>query len=174
MSKYQPLSDRLRGHPADEWRASFSELEDVLGFPLPKGARTRAWWDADGAKPHSRSWSAQGWQAHEVDPALGLVTFRRGGISPAVVEAVAGLQPVGDLSGIEPPESSLPGPPSAALSGAPSLKSLTQDPAEDEPAASERWTARTTRIVGATALAAGAALVAGIGALAVRAVGRRL
>ena len=40
MSKYDPLSDRLAGHPASEWRANFAELEEVLGFPLPKAART--------------------------------------------------------------------------------------------------------------------------------------
>lgn len=78
MSKYKPLTDRLSGHSGDEWRASFSDLEDVLGFPLPKGARSgRAWWANDGDKSHHRAWSGAGWRTYNVDPASGYVTFRR-------------------------------------------------------------------------------------------------
>ena len=45
MSKYKPLSERLSRHKADRWSASFAELEEVLGFPLPKAARDQnAWW----------------------------------------------------------------------------------------------------------------------------------
>jgi hypothetical protein len=59
MSKYRPLSDRLSGHAEDEWRTSFKDIEKMLGFPLPKGARTgRAWWDK-AAPP--------GWEVGEVD-----------------------------------------------------------------------------------------------------------
>ena len=39
MSKYHPLSERLKGHGQDDWQASFAEIEEVLGFPLPKSAR---------------------------------------------------------------------------------------------------------------------------------------
>jgi hypothetical protein len=77
MSKYDPLSARLEGHPQSEWRANFKELEKVLGFPLPKAARSgRAWWKSD-AGAHARAWSDVGWAAHEVDPAAGKVIFRR-------------------------------------------------------------------------------------------------
>jgi len=89
MSKYDPLSDRLAGHPQGEWRANFAELEEVLGFPLPKAARTgRAWWKAD-AGAHARAWTDAGWTAHEVDPAAGHVLFRKGDQSPLVAPAVA-------------------------------------------------------------------------------------
>jgi len=160
MSKYQPLSDRLRGHPADEWRASFTEIEDVLGFPLPKGARSgRAWWGNDDARPHSRAWASQGWQAHEVDPAIGFVTFRRGEISPAAVEAVAGLAEVGDLSGEAPPAAQpAPTPPSAALSA---------QPGSPEAASTDAPEKSVAKAVGMVALAAGAvAAVVGIGVVA--------
>ena len=74
MSKYKPLSDRLAAHPADEWRASFSELESVLGFPLPKAALSgRTWWD----KGHSRNWVSEGWVLSDVDRATQHVVFRR-------------------------------------------------------------------------------------------------
>lgn len=78
MTKYKPLSDRLTGHSGDEWRASFSDLETVLGFPLPKGARSgRAWWANDGDKGHHKAWGGVGWNVSDVDPAGGYVTFRR-------------------------------------------------------------------------------------------------
>jgi len=84
MSKYNPLSARLAGHAGPEWRASFAELEEVLGFPLPKGARAgKAWWRNDGAGPHAKAWTAGGWEAGDVDHAQGLVTFRRTAAAPA-------------------------------------------------------------------------------------------
>jgi hypothetical protein len=78
MSKYNPLSARLSGHAGPEWRASFAEIEEVLGFPLPKGARSGAvWWRNTGAQPHQRAWTGAGWEAAHVDHAQGLVTFRK-------------------------------------------------------------------------------------------------
>jgi hypothetical protein len=77
MSKYQPLTERLTGHTADEWRASFAEIEDLLGFPLPKAARTsRSWWIGP-HRPHTRAWMTSGWEVGELDPPGGVVTFRR-------------------------------------------------------------------------------------------------
>jgi hypothetical protein len=89
MSKYHPLSERLADDPAGEWRASFAEIEEVLGFPLPKAARRGgAWWSAGEASPHARAWYGQGWSIGEVDPATGMVTFRRVEVSPAAMQAV--------------------------------------------------------------------------------------
>ncbi|HEY2750349.1 DUF7662 domain-containing protein [Phenylobacterium sp.] len=91
MSKYNPLSARLAGHAGPEWRASFAELEEVLGFPLPKSARTgKAWWKNDAKAPHAGAWTAGGWEALDVDQAAGLVTFRK--IAP-VEAAVARAHP---------------------------------------------------------------------------------
>ena len=81
MSKYKPLSDRLSAHGADEWRASFAEIEEVLGFPLPKSARQgAAWWSED-----RRNWREQGWRADDIDHAGGYVTFKRDGQTTAAV-----------------------------------------------------------------------------------------
>jgi hypothetical protein len=78
MSKYDPLSARLAGHAGPEWRASFAELEEVLGFPLPKTARTgKTWWKTDAAAAHARAWTEAGWEVTDVDQAKGLVTFRK-------------------------------------------------------------------------------------------------
>lgn len=89
MSKYNPLSARLAGHAGPEWRASFAEIEAVLGFPLPKTARSgRAWWRNAGGQPHQRAWTGAGWEAVDVDPAAGLVTFRRTATPAAASEPV--------------------------------------------------------------------------------------
>ncbi|HVI33407.1 DUF7662 domain-containing protein [Phenylobacterium sp.] len=152
MSKYSPLSDRLAGHPANEWQASFAEIEEVLGFPLPKTARTgKSWWSGMD-KPHARAWTAHGFEA-DVDHARSLVTFRRSEVSPAAVEAV--LPPVGEIAP-ERLEASAPPP------------ATTQAPA----AASDD--ARRQRTLGMAALAAGGvAVVAGLGALLMKGLGRR-
>lgn len=86
MSKYQPLSDRLAGHEDREWRTSFADLEAMLGFPLPKTARTSgAWWANDGSKTHHRAWLEHGWAA-EADRAGETVVFRRSGATPSAAE----------------------------------------------------------------------------------------
>jgi hypothetical protein len=87
MSKYDPLSARLAGHAGPEWRASFAELEEVLGFPLPKTARTgKTWWKSNVAAPQARGWTEAGWEVADVDPAQGLVTFRKVAALPAATE----------------------------------------------------------------------------------------
>lgn len=100
MSKYDPLSVRLADHAGPEWRASFAEIEAVLGFPLPRSARTsKAWWHNTGAQPHQRAWTGGGWEVADVDPAQGQATFRRAQVAAAsaVVEpmpaAVSGDEP---------------------------------------------------------------------------------
>jgi hypothetical protein len=95
MSKYQPLSEHLAGAAGDEWRTTFSELEAVLGFPLPKAARAgRTWWANDPEKSHARAWAAQGWEVGDVDHAAERVVFRRGAASGAALVAAAGLKPL--------------------------------------------------------------------------------
>ncbi|HEY0436710.1 MAG TPA: hypothetical protein VGC92_08725 [Phenylobacterium sp.] len=76
MSKYQPLTERLAGQAGAEWRATFAELEALLGSALPKTARTgRAWWKTG-------PWTEAGWTA-EADTAAGAVVFRRAAAEPA-------------------------------------------------------------------------------------------
>jgi hypothetical protein len=149
MSKYGPLSEHLAARRGDEWPASFSELEAVLGFPLPKAARAgRAWWTNDPDKSHSRAWAAQGWEVGDVDHAAERVVFRRGAASGATLVEAAGLKPLA-RSEIQPP--------------------ALRDAAES---ASARMHA--SRALGATALVtAGVAVVAGLGAALVRGLMRR-
>lgn len=86
MSKYQPLSERLAGHDEREWRTSFADLEAMLGFPLPKIARSSAaWWANDGGKTHHRAWLDHGWAA-DVDRSGETVVFRRHGPTPSAAD----------------------------------------------------------------------------------------
>jgi hypothetical protein len=161
MSKYQPLSEHLASRPGDEWPASFSELEAVLGFPLPKAARAgRAWWSNDLDKSHSRAWAAHGWAVGDVDHAAEQVVFRRGAASGAALVEAAGLKPLGESAAVEP----LAPPPAGEVSAANAGRS--QPPAPIRASAS--------RALGATALVtAGVAVVAGVGAALVRGMMRR-
>lgn len=77
MSKYLPLSEHLSRHAGDEWRASFADIEKVLGASLPKAAQQNAWWAGEVEKPHHRTWLDHGWRVEAVDKAAGTITFRR-------------------------------------------------------------------------------------------------
>jgi hypothetical protein len=145
MSKYKALADRLAAHPAAEWRASAAELEETLGFPLPKAARARTWWK-DGA------WTAAGWTA-DPDAGGGAVTFRRA--------APVGETPVGETPvGAAPAQAAVPVPAPAPGPGPsdepPILKRLEVGPG---------W--------GVALALGGVAVVAGIGALVVRGMRRK-
>lgn len=92
MSKYQPLTERLAGHRGEEWRASFADIEALLGFPLPKAARkSRAWWTG-AQQGHTRAWMTSGWEVGEVDPIGGSVVFRRP-VSDAAMQGAPADQP---------------------------------------------------------------------------------
>lgn len=81
MSKYDPLRDYLKRRSGREWRASFAEIERVLGFGLPASARRHpAWWSNElkGSHSHCRAWLGAGWHTREADPKAGRVTFRKG------------------------------------------------------------------------------------------------
>ena len=107
MSKYDPLSARLTGDDGREWSVTFADLEKLLGFSLPKTARSgQTWWRNTGAQPHQRAWAGSGWEVAEVDQAGARVTFRRSAAqAPAAVDEVpapAGTQEPAILQRLEP------------------------------------------------------------------------
>ncbi|HEY8572597.1 DUF7662 domain-containing protein [Phenylobacterium sp.] len=179
MSKYQPLSERLRGFDFQQWQTSFSEIEEMLGFPLPKGARSgKAWW-RDGEKNHVRAWTEHGWEAGDVDPSTGVVTFRRSDISPAALEAAGALEPPGEIDA----DLDMPAPPpppyaapDAMTHAQPALHEGPADRREEEPrpgSHAEAWKNRARQALqrvpappknlGAVAMiAGGVAIVAGL------------
>ena len=66
---YRALHEYLKDGPeGGAWRASFAEIERVLGFLLPPPARARpAWWANDGQSDQSQAWIGAGWQVDEAD-----------------------------------------------------------------------------------------------------------
>lgn len=79
--KYRRLYSYLNSLQVSEWRTSFSQIEAVVGFELPRSARLhRPWWgNQRGASGHSHAlaWSVAGWQTAEVDMEGETLLFRR-------------------------------------------------------------------------------------------------
>lgn len=80
MSRYEPLAQFLRDRNDAVWEASFEEVEQVLGFPLPPSAyRHSAWWANQQGKGHSQviGWAGAGWRKRRVDLIQKYVEFER-------------------------------------------------------------------------------------------------
>ncbi len=78
MGKYDPLAERLRDSRGREVRFSFSEIEDLLGADLPKGAREKRGWWANEDSGHASAWTGAGYEA-DVDLEGEKVVYRRVG-----------------------------------------------------------------------------------------------
>jgi hypothetical protein len=73
--KYQNLAHHLANKEEDVWEASFEEIEEVLGVPLPESAyQYPAWW-ANQGRAQSRAWEGAAWKTSRVDLKNGKVTF---------------------------------------------------------------------------------------------------
>lgn len=88
MSKYTPLKHYLARHATREAPLTFSEVENILGFSLPRSARTHApWWanETSGGHVQARAWMDAGWRTSRVDIPAQKVTFIRaeGGVDEA-------------------------------------------------------------------------------------------
>lgn len=67
----------LKSLDSGVWCPSFSEVEWILGQPLPQSARKyRQWW-ANANRPQSVYWAAAGWQTKKVDLVRGKIVFVR-------------------------------------------------------------------------------------------------
>ena len=79
--KYQRLYTHLCSLTIQEWRATFREIESVIGFELPMSARLhRPWWsNQTGGNGHSQAlaWTAAGWETAEVDMDSETLLLRR-------------------------------------------------------------------------------------------------
>jgi hypothetical protein len=86
LGKYTPLYEHLLALKDREWRATFSELEAVLGFHLPPAARKhRPWWGnvrTNTTHRHAVAWRSAGWKVDQVDIGSEKVVFAREGRSP--------------------------------------------------------------------------------------------
>ena len=69
VSKYEPLRRFLADRRENKWRATFADVEEVLGFTLCYSARRyREWWANSTSHTGARSgWLAAGWKTVDVD-----------------------------------------------------------------------------------------------------------
>ena len=80
MSSYQPLADHLARRKSDVWEATFEEVEEALGRPLPRSAyRYNAWWANQNGPGHSQTqgWRSVGWRTSKLDLERRRVCFER-------------------------------------------------------------------------------------------------
>jgi hypothetical protein len=79
MAKYDPLTRHLRTlENTRDHTLNFEQIEKVLGFELPKSARTHhAWWanQSNGRHVQARAWHAAGWNTKEPNLVSDEVTF---------------------------------------------------------------------------------------------------
>jgi hypothetical protein len=79
MSKYEPLPRFLASQEVPKFRIAFQQIEDILGFKLPKSAyEYEAWWSNNATgHSHARTWLAAGWKVEDLDLVSRQVTFTR-------------------------------------------------------------------------------------------------
>jgi hypothetical protein len=70
-------------------RLSFSEIERILGFKLPKSAyQHEAWWSNNATgHSHAKAWLKVGWRTEAVDLAGRKVTFQRSAPPPPTAKS---------------------------------------------------------------------------------------
>ncbi len=78
MGKYSALRDHLEALDENHWKATFKDIEEVLGFRLPQSARNyQAWWANQRTEGHvqCRSWLDAGWETYWLNLESEKVTF---------------------------------------------------------------------------------------------------
>ena len=78
-SKYQPLTQHLRGQRANRVPMSFAEIERALGTKLPPSASAhRAWWSNNpDNNVMTKAWLTAGFETEQVDLAGRRLVFKR-------------------------------------------------------------------------------------------------
>ncbi|MCD4820928.1 MAG: hypothetical protein K8R11_02370 [Methanococcoides sp.] len=79
MGKYSKLGVHLKNSEKTILKLTFDEVGSILGFPLPKSARTYPAWWANNADSHTHTldgWLAMGWKAR-VDLTNQIVVFTK-------------------------------------------------------------------------------------------------
>lgn len=63
MGKYEPLGKYLADQSADSCTIALSDVEAIIGRPLPPSARAhQGWWGNDKTHVQARSWMHAGWK----------------------------------------------------------------------------------------------------------------
>lgn len=83
MAKYDPLQRFLSAQPEDGCSLTFSQIEKIIGAPLPPSARRhRSWWGNDNTHVQAQTWLGAGWMTDPPRLDEEIVPFRRAYISP--------------------------------------------------------------------------------------------
>ena len=78
--KYGALYRHLTALTEQEWRATFLDVEIVLGSTLPRSARShQAWWSNTTTHSHAKSWLWAGWRTRNVNLNQETLLFVRSG-----------------------------------------------------------------------------------------------
>ena len=105
--KYAPLYRHLVTLGGSDWRASFIELEAILGFELPPSARLyRPWWSNQkrgAGHSHALAWYAAGWRTRAVDLEAEVLVFERAEQDPPGEVGAVPMSRRFDLDEIWPP-----------------------------------------------------------------------
>ena len=78
-SRYTKLAAYLQDQKVERIRLTFSEIEDIIGSPLPPSAyEHRSWW-ANNSKSHvqSQQWLDAGWRVSTINMTEGAIVFVR-------------------------------------------------------------------------------------------------
>lgn len=69
MSKYEPLRRHLLASSELMLELRFTDIEEILGFPLPASARRHAaWWsNSDGSHVQAQAWLGANFETTDVD-----------------------------------------------------------------------------------------------------------
>lgn len=99
MAKYEPLHDFLKKQNREVVRLTFSDIEKLIGAPLPPSARKhRPWWSNNPKNSViTNAWLKAGFRTEQVNIHEEKLTFRRAGRQPDP-EAAASKKP-GEFGG---------------------------------------------------------------------------
>ena len=81
-TKYDPIGEYLYRTGEEEVTLTFDQMKGILGFDLPKSAKTyNAWWSNTGQR-HAIAWTAYGYMTERVTLDLCKIRFRKEGTCP--------------------------------------------------------------------------------------------
>jgi hypothetical protein len=66
-SRYQPLADYLAAQPGTAVVLTLTEVEALLGAPLPAAAQEPAWWADAPEAEQARAWLGVGWRVRMME-----------------------------------------------------------------------------------------------------------
>jgi len=67
LSKYYPFENYLKKSQKQKETLMYEEIENILGFALPKSAHDhRQWWENGGGHTQANSWLNAGWKVEDV------------------------------------------------------------------------------------------------------------